>query len=72
MLFTDGEKTVLRFDFAILDKQKRGRGYGREMLSLAVRYSFDFLKAERITLGVLRLLTIATSRQAFRPYRGRV
>ena len=52
MRFTDERKTVLRFGFVIVDDKKRGRGYGREMLRLAVRYAFEFLKAEKITLGV--------------------
>ena len=52
MRFTNDEKTVLRFGFVIVDPRKRGQGYGREMLDLAIRYAFDFLKAETITLGV--------------------
>ena len=50
--FTDEEKKVLRFGFVIVDDQKRGKGYGREMLRLAIKYAFDILKAEKITLGV--------------------
>ena len=50
--FTDDEKTTLRFGFVIVDPRKRGQGYGREMMNLAVRYAFDFLKVKRITLGV--------------------
>ena len=52
MRFTDKEKTVLRFGFVIVDPRKRGQGYGREMLKLAIRYAFDCLKAVKITLGV--------------------
>ena len=52
MRFTDEQKTVLRFGFVIVDAQKRGRGYGKEMLELAIRYAFEILKAEKITLGV--------------------
>ena len=52
MRFTNDEKTTLRFGFVIVDPCKRGQGYGREMLNLAIRYAFDFLKVERITLGV--------------------
>lgn len=52
MRFTNKEKTILRFGFVIVDPRKRGQGYGREMLNLAIRYAFDFLKAEKITLGV--------------------
>lgn len=50
--FTDKEKRVIRFGFVIVDDTKRGKGYGKEMLQLAVRFAFDMLKAEKITLGV--------------------
>ena len=52
MRFIDEEKTVLRFGFIIVDDKKRGRGLGKEMLGLAIRYAFEILKAEKITLGV--------------------
>ena len=42
----------IRFGFVIIDDTKRGRGYGKEMLSLAIRYAFDILKVEKISLGV--------------------
>ena len=52
MRFTDAEKTALRFGFVIVDEAKRGRGYGKEMIRLALRYAFEILKADRVTLGV--------------------
>lgn len=52
MRFTDNEKSVLRFGFIIVDDAKRGVGYGRQMLELAIKYAFDILKARKITLGV--------------------
>lgn len=52
MRFTDEEKTVLRFGFVIVDPDKRGRGYGKEMLRLALKTAFDILGAEKVTLGV--------------------
>lgn len=52
MRFIDERKTVLRFGFVIVDDTKRGKGYGKEMLQLAIRYAFDILKVEKITLGV--------------------
>ena len=52
MRFTDEEKKVLRFGFVIVDDSKRGKGYGKEMLSLALKYSFEILKVEKVTLGV--------------------
>ena len=42
----------IRLGFVIVDDQKRGRGYGKEMLSLAIQYAFGFVKAEKISLGV--------------------
>lgn len=50
--FRDKEKKTIRFGFVIVDDAKRGMGYGKEMLQLAIKYSFEILKAERITLGV--------------------
>lgn len=64
MRFTDEEKAVLRFGFVIVDASRRGMGYGREMLKLAIQYAFDILKAEKITLGVFDC-----NPQAYRCYR---
>ncbi|MBD5462174.1 MAG: GNAT family N-acetyltransferase [Lachnospiraceae bacterium] len=52
MRFTDEEKQVLRFGFVIVDDAKRGKGYGKQMLLLAIKYAFDILKAAKVTLGV--------------------
>ena len=52
MRFTDEEKTELRLGFIIVDQAKRGMGYGREMLNLALNYAFTILQAEKVTLGV--------------------
>ena len=50
--YTDAEKSVLRLGFVIVDDTKRGKGYGKEMLSLAVKYAFEIFKAEKLTIGV--------------------
>ena len=50
--YTDEAKSVIRFGFVIVDDSKRGKGYGKKMLQMAIRYAFDMLKAEKITLGV--------------------
>ena len=34
--YTDKEKKVIRFGFVIVDDSKRGMGYGRQMLTLAI------------------------------------
>ena len=52
MRFTDERKTILRFGFVIVDDSKRGMGYGKEMLQLALKYAFEILKTEKVTLGV--------------------
>ena len=53
MRFTDAEKSTLRFGFVIVDDSKRGMGYGKQMLGLALRFAFDVLKVQKVTLGVL-------------------
>ena len=50
--YTDAAKTVIRLGFIIVDDNKRGRGYGKRMIQMAIQYAFDMLKAKKITLGV--------------------
>ncbi len=38
--------------FIIIDPGQRGKGYGKEMLQAAIRYAFDILGMDRITLRV--------------------
>lgn len=52
MRFTDENKQILRFGFVIVDDHKRRKGYGKEMLSLALKYAFEILKVQKVTLGV--------------------
>ncbi len=52
MRFTDKEKKTLRFGFVIVDNSKRGKGYGKEMIRLSLKYAFDILKADKVTIGV--------------------
>lgn len=52
MRFIDEEKRILRFGFVIVDDKKRGKGYGKEMLLLALKYAFEILKVNKVTLGV--------------------
>ena len=39
--------------FVLLDPALRGKGIGREMVSLAVKYCFDILKADSVQLNVV-------------------
>lgn len=50
--YQDEEHKKVRFGFVIVDSSLRGKGYGKEMLMLAKKYAFEFLRAEEITLGV--------------------
>lgn len=45
-------KDIVRLGFVIVDKARRGMGYGRKMLELAIDYARINLGAKRITLGV--------------------
>ena len=42
----------LRFGFVILDPEIRGKGYGKAMLKLGIRYAFDIYSADKVSLGV--------------------
>jgi len=52
MRFTDEKRKVLRFGFVIVDDSKRGMGYGKEMISLSLKYAFEIYKANKVTIGV--------------------
>lgn len=49
----------IRLGFVIVDDQRRGKGYGKEMLSLAIRFAFDLVKVQKISLGVFENNEIA-------------
>ena len=51
--FTDAQKETIRFGFVIVDDSRRGAGIGKRMLGMAVAYATHFLKAKKITIGVL-------------------
>ena len=53
--YLDGDRHMVRVGWVLLDSARRGQGLGREMRSLALRFAFDFLGAERVTLGRRRL-----------------
>ncbi len=52
MRFLGEKKRAVRFGFIIVNDKLRGMGYGRKMIRLALRYAFEMLKVERVTLGV--------------------
>ena len=42
----------LRFGFVIVDSEKRGRGYGKNMLKLGLKYAKEIFGANKVSLGV--------------------
>ncbi|MCI8494808.1 MAG: GNAT family N-acetyltransferase [Lachnospiraceae bacterium] len=42
----------LRFGFVIVNPQKRGKGYGKAMLRLGLKFAFEIYGAKRASLGV--------------------
>ena len=42
----------LRFGFVIVDNEKRGKGYGKMMLSLGLKYAKEIFGAKKVSLGV--------------------
>ena len=50
--FTDEKRKVLRLGFVIVDDTKRGMGYGKEMISLSLKYAFEILKVDKVTIGM--------------------
>jgi len=46
------DKAIVRFGFVIVDDSKRGKGYGKQMLHLAIDYAQRKLGARKISLGV--------------------
>lgn len=50
--FPNETRSEVRLGFIIVDDSKRGIGFGKQMIELAVEYGFETLKADVITLGV--------------------
>lgn len=50
--FPSDDKSIVRFGFVIVDDAKRGKGYGKQMLQLAIDYAKCKLGAKKTTLGV--------------------
>lgn len=50
--YTDKEQSIFRIGFVIVDDSKRGMGYGKKMMQMAISYAFDMLKAKKVTIGV--------------------
>lgn len=42
----------LRFGFVVVSPQKRGKGYGKRMLQLGIKYAKEIYGAKKVSLGV--------------------
>jgi RimJ/RimL family protein N-acetyltransferase len=52
MRLADYEKESLHFGFVLIDPRRHGKGYGKEMVSQAIKYAVHICKVKKITLGV--------------------
>ena len=52
MRYINGDHSVVRFGWVVVDETKRGKGYGKRMLELGLQYAFKILKAKKVTIGV--------------------
>lgn len=52
--FIDDARKIARLGFVIVDDTKRGNGYGKQLVTSALKYAFEELKADKVTLGVFK------------------
>ncbi len=52
MRYLNGNNRILRFGWVIVDDSIRGKGYGSEMLKIGLKYAFEILDVDKVTLGV--------------------
>ena len=63
MRYLHGDNRALRFGWVIVDNTIRGIGYGTEMLRTGLKYAFEILDADMVTIGVFE-----SNEQAHRCY----
>ena len=52
MRLADYEESSIRLGFIVVDPGARGMGYGKEMISQALKYAFDVVGMKKASLGV--------------------
>ena len=52
MRYLNGDNKRLRFGWVIVDDSKRGKGYGTRMLRAGLKYAFELLSVDTVTIGV--------------------
>ena len=59
MRYLNGDNKVLRFGWVIVDDSIRGKGYGTKMLRAGLKYAFEILGVDKVTIGVFENNDIA-------------
>ncbi|MCR5792776.1 MAG: GNAT family N-acetyltransferase [Lachnospiraceae bacterium] len=59
MRYLNGDNKILRFGWVVIDASKRGSGYGEQMLRAGLKYAFEILGVEKVTIGVYETNDIA-------------
>ncbi len=52
MRYLNGDNKILRFGWVVVDDSARGQGLGSQMLKLGLKYAFEILQVDKVTLGV--------------------
>ena len=52
MRYLQGNNKILRFGWVIVDSDKRGKGIGKQLIMISLKYAFEILKVEKVTIGV--------------------
>ena len=47
-----GNIDTVRLGYVIVSPERRGKGLGREMIGLTLKFAFDIMKAKKVTIGV--------------------
>lgn len=59
MRYIQNDNKILRFGWVIVNDTLRGKGYGKQMLNAGLKYAFDILGVDKVTIGVFENNTSA-------------
>lgn len=52
MRYIHNDNKILRFGWVIVDDTFRGKGFGKQMLNAGLKYAFEILDVNKVTIGV--------------------
>ena len=52
MRYIHGDNRVIRFGWVIIAPERRGKGYGKEMLSMGIQLAREIYRADKLSIGV--------------------